>query len=220
MKGLVHKELRDVLPIAAVALLCYLGAAGVLIAGHVFRQLPELASNREPPFVGGEFLMLFAAVSVLFALALGLRQSAWDELGGRYLFLLHRPISRNRLFLTRLAIGAGVLVLCAGMPILVYGAWAAIPGAHPSPFAWSMTLSAWHIVYLVVPFYLGAFLCGLYPARWFGTRLLPLVAITPLLFLAWLGSEPLWYLTFPAVALLAGLLVAGICYVARERDYA
>jgi hypothetical protein len=40
-----------------------------------------------------------------------------------------------------------------------------------------MTLPTWQALIAVTMLYLAAFLCGLRPSRWFGSRLLPLVAI-------------------------------------------
>src|SRR5207302_1280151 len=143
----------------------------------------------------------------------------WESGRGTFLFLLHRPMTRRAIFLTKLATGAGVLLLGASLPIVLYAWWAAVPGHHPSPFAWSMTGPAWRMAFLMPLLYLGAFLSGLRPARWFGSRLFPLVAVATLLILlselrAW------WGLAFPLGILLYVLLIANVCFVARERDYA
>ena len=54
---------------------------------------------------------------------------------------------------------------------------AAAPRTHPGPFEWSMTESALRL-WLILPLvYLGAFFSGLRPARWFGSRLLPLLSV-------------------------------------------
>ena len=101
---------------------------------------------------------------------------------------------------------------------VLYAWWAAVPGHHPSPFEWSMTGRAWRLVFLMPLLYLGAFLSGLRPARWFGTRLLPLVAAA--VFLLLLNILPWWLLSFLLAVLLYGMLAANVCYVARTRDYA
>src|SRR5262249_40137768 len=122
-------------------------------------------------------------------------------------------------FLTKLATGVGVFVCCAAVPVALYGAWAAVPGHHPGPFEWSMTGPAWQTVFLMPLLYLGAFLSGLRPARWFGTRLLPRVAGLGLRILV-VNLPWRWAATVLLAALLYGLLVANVCYVARARDYA
>jgi ABC-type transport system involved in multi-copper enzyme maturation permease subunit len=218
MKALVLKELREVCGIAAAALGGYLALVVSLLGGKVFDWVPGMpAGTEEVPFTGGGFAGFFTFVSVLFAVALGFRQSAWESARGTYLFLLHRPVSRDAVFLTKLAVGAGVFLLAAGLPIVLYACWAAVPGHHPSPFGWSLTAPAWRLALLMPLLYLGAFLSGLRPARWFGTRLLPLVASVVLLLLA--DYLP-WALGLPLAAALDGLLVANVCFVARARDYA
>jgi len=218
MKALLFKELREVYGIALAALACYLALAVNLMGAKVFDWVPGIpAGTQEVPFTGAGFLVFYVFVSVGFAVALGFRQSAWESARGTYLFLLHRPIRRDVIFLTKLATGAGVFLLCASVPVLLYGAWAAVPGNHPSPFAWSMTEPVWRLALLMLLLYLGAFHSGVRPARWFGTRLLPLVGPAALLLLVY--ALP-WYLGLALAVAACGLLVASICHVTRVRDYA
>jgi hypothetical protein len=220
MKALALKELREVLGITLAALGCYLALAINAMGARVFDWIPGMpAGTREVPFVGGSFTTFFTFISVLFAAALGFRQSAWESARGTFLFLLHRPLRRETIFLVKLATGAAVLLVCASLPIAAYGLWAAVPDHHASPFEWSMTGPTWRLTLLLPLLYLGAFLSGLRPARWFGTRLLPLVA--SVLFLALLYSLPWWWLAgLPLTLLLCGLLTAAICFAGRVRDYA
>ncbi len=219
LKALAIKELREIAWIAAIALACFLAQVGNLMGMRLFSWLPFMSERSgEVPFLGGVFLEFFTLVSIVFTIALGFRQSAWESGRGTYLFLLHRPLRREVIFLTKLAIGGGLFWVCAAVPILLYGWWAATPGNHPSPFEWSMTSEAW-AMWLVLPMlYLGAFLSGLRPARWLGTRLLPLVACGMLTML--LYSIPWWWIMgLPLTLLLYVLLIIMICYVAGERDY-
>jgi hypothetical protein len=219
MRVLALKELREVLGITAAALACYLALVASLMGAKVFDWVPSMPhGTSEVPFTGMDFLTLFELVSVLFAIALGFRQSAVEAARGTFLFLLHRPLSRERIFLIKLAVGIGLLLGCASMPIVLYGTWAAMPGHHPGPFDWSMTGLAWHMTLLTPLVYLGAFLSGLRPARWFGTRLLPLLAA--LLLQITMLTEPWLRVRVPLALLLYGLMVSTICYVARTRDYA
>jgi hypothetical protein len=220
MKALALKELREVLGIAAIALGCYLALAINAMGARVFDWVPGMpAGTHEVPFVGGDFITVFMFISVLFAVALGFRQSAWESARGTFLFLLHRPLRREAIFLVKLAIGIGVLLLCASVPIVVYGMWAAVPGHHASPFEWSMTASTWRFTGLLPLLYLGAFLSGIRTARWFGTRLLPLVAAILILIL--LYNAPWWWLLgLPLTLMLYGLLAANVCFVGQVRDYA
>ena len=45
-------------------------------------------------------------------------------------FLMHRPMSRTAIILTKLLPGAGLLLACTRLPILIYAAWAATPATH------------------------------------------------------------------------------------------
>lgn len=220
MKALVYKELREVRGIALVALAAYSVLVLSLMGVKAFEFLPVPIGTNEVPFVGSEFGNFYALVTIGLALALGFRQSAWESTQETYLFLLHRPVSRNAIFLTKLAVGTAVLLACASAPILSFGWWASIPGHIPGPFVWSMTGSAWFSALFSVVLYLGAFLTGIRPARWFGTRLLPVLATTmaPIALAEMSGVSPL---SFPFLALAGcGLFLVSICFVARERNYA
>src|SRR5437867_2133155 len=70
--------------------------------------------------------------------------------------------------------GDVLLFLCSVPPVLFLAWWAVTPGHHPSPFLWSMTDQTFRLILATPLLYLGAFLSGLRPARWWGTRLLPL----------------------------------------------
>jgi hypothetical protein len=221
MKTLAWKELREIFGITAVALGCYLALVVNALGARVFDWVPGMpAGTREVPFTGGGFTTFFTFISVVFAMALGFRQSAWESARGTFLFLLHRPLRRETIFLIKLAMGVGVLLLCASLPIVLYAWWAAVPGHHAGPFEWSMTGPTWQLTFLLPMLYLGAFLSGLRPARWFGTRLLPLVASILCLVLLYTMSSWWWPVGFPLTLLLYGLLTANVCFVSQVRDYA
>jgi hypothetical protein len=220
MRALAFKELRELAGIAAVAVAAYLALVVNLMGAKIFNWMPGMPEGtQEVPFTGQGFWQFFALVSAVFAVALGFRQSGWESAKGTFLFLLHRPMSRRAIFLIKLATGIALLLLSASLPIVLYAWWAALPGHHLSPFTWSMTEPAWRLALLMPLLYLGAFLSGLRPVRWFGTRLLPLLGSAGLLVL--FSSLPWWWsVSFPLAMLLYVLLVANIDFVARVRDYA
>jgi hypothetical protein len=100
---------------------------------------------------------------------------------------------------------------------MLYALWAASPGTHASPFAWSMTLPAWTAWLAISAVYLGAFLSGIRPANWLGTRLAPLAAALGLAVLC--SALPVAF-AWPLLILLDALLIVLILYVARQRDFA
>jgi hypothetical protein len=171
------------------------------------------------PFVNWDTARSFGWVAVPFALAVGLRQSAWELAQGTYPFLLHRPLRRRTIFLTKLATGAALLLACTAVPVVLCAWWAATPGHLPAPFEWSMTGRPWRLTFLLPLVYLGAFLTGLHPGRWVGTRLLPLAGGG--LFAALLLAVPWWWTVGLPLAVLAyALLTAAVCHTAGTRDYA
>lgn len=223
--AIVRKELRETRLFAALAVGVYLIYVSRLtgqwsrLLTSLFGWVPGLnVEIPDIPFVQGNFLSMLFFVGAALAIALGFRQSAWEPSQGTALYLLHLPLSRHALFLTKLATGIGILLVCTVLPILIYGAWAACPGTHPGPFEWSMTGPAFQIWLLMPLAYLGAFASGIRPARWFGSRLLPLVATAvPGLFLYLM---PYWWLTaFPLSLLLGVVLISDILWVAGTRDY-
>ncbi len=208
-KNLIWKELRETGWVALVGLLVY----AYFATSDIY-----ISRNEEIPFVKDSFLVYFVMVSACLAVALGFRQSLIESGRGTYPFLLQRPASRKRLIGAKLLVGAGLYLVCAALPILVYARWAAKPGTHASPFFWSMTLDAWRAWLSIGILYLGAFLSGIRPGRWIGTRLMPLVAALGLAsVIALTPWRPIAAL--PAMALVVVLMVVGIFYVAETRDY-
>ena len=64
--------------------------------------------NVEPPdvpFVQGNFLTMLFFIGVALAIALGFRQSAWEPSQGTALYLLHLPLARRTIFVTKLLDG-------------------------------------------------------------------------------------------------------------------
>lgn len=214
--AMLIKELRETLWIAALALLAYLafvtGAMGLPL-------LPwPVALRGEVPFAGGAFLYSFCLVSVPLVIALGFRQATAESVRGTWLFLLHRPAERWQLIAVKLATGVAVYLICAATPILLFAWWAATPGTHASPFEWSMTVTSWQAWAACTAVYFAAFLAGIRPARWWGSRLFPLLAAGLLVVLT--QVPPLWEWARPsAVLLLDAWLIACILDVARTRDY-
>jgi len=215
-KALVYKELRETWAIAALGLLGYLWS----FSGHEVSAIGlfRWSSSDEIPFVGEGFVRGFVAISLMWMIALGLRQTVGESVRGTWLFLLNRPLERGTLIGLKLATGLALCLICAVVPVLWYARWAATPGTHASPFEWSMTLRAWQAWLTMPGVYLAAFLTGLRPGRWIGSRLTPLAGAGLLLIL--LQALPWWWLLgLTAVVLLDAWLIWDILYVAQTRDY-
>ena len=219
-RAMAWKELREIrgIAISGVAAYCYLAAAAVNP-----RLLPlGTWRGNMPPFVDdGFFGGWFVSISVVVAIALGLRQTLGESIAGTYPFLFHRPARRRWLVGMKLLVGMSAYLVCGPIAILAYGVWAATPGTHASPFEWSMTVPYWAIWLGMTLLYLGAFLTGLRPGRGYGSRLLPLAATSPVIFIvvasALVGGHVLWPLLLVFIA--GAWMIAMISLVARARDY-
>ena len=218
LRALMWKELRETAWIGLVGLAAHL-AFVANCAGYTVLPFWAVRREHETPFLDSVFVPSFSFVSIALAIALGLRQTALESRGGTWLFLLHRPTSMPRVLAGKLAVGGGLYLFCGLVAILSYAGWAAMPGKHASPFRWWMTANAWNAWVVIAVIYLAAFLAGIRPARWFGTRLLPLAAGGPL---AVLLALALFFWPLPGTAaflLVAACLIGLIQFTARTRDF-
>jgi hypothetical protein len=215
-KALVIKELRESAGLIAVAV----AAAVFIFCDLIGVKLLPLQSGRPStyPFVNDTNLVAYlTTLAGALAVLLGFKQSAWELWQGSYSFLLHRPASRNTIFGVKLAVGLTVLLLVTGCLIQAYAMWAATPGTHASPFLWSMTVWAWQFWLGFPILYLGAFLSGIRPGRWFGSRLFPLG--TAVLATVVGVALPWWWLSVPLSFLFSAAFVLGIFYYGQTRDF-
>jgi ABC-type transport system involved in multi-copper enzyme maturation permease subunit len=214
LKALVWKEARELAPLVALAIVAEL--LFYFPTGMFFGSYSNYSN--QIPFVSSSLQNWLLIVGGVTGVILGFWQTAGELLRGTFLFLLHRSVDRAAVFAAKLAVGVALTLLIVGVPILGYALWAATPGTHASPFFWSMTTATWLLWFRLPLFYLGAYLSGLRPGRWWGSRALPLAA-TPLLFMLLLVID-----SWPAVSLGLTLLLE-LCYllaifhVAATRDY-
>ncbi len=214
LKTLIWKEVRELLPLVLLALLVQFYLVCTAIGMRLGPLSPEPIAI---PFISDSFTYWLFIVAGVVAAILGLWQTWWESSRGTFQFLLHRPAKREAMFGAKLLVGVAVWLAIAVLPVLCYALWAAAPGTHASPFEWSMTAWAWLLCAKMPLVYLGAFLSGLRPARWFGSRFFPLAA--SLVVLAILQLAP-----WPLAALLACLALEAsyvlvILHVAATRDY-
>jgi hypothetical protein len=217
LKPIVVKELRETAGLAVIAALVAFFFVTVSMVG-VF-PWSQVIDNAIPFVTDATFFYLIFVAAAL-AIALGLRQSAWESHTGTYLFLLHRPIERRWVMAVKIGVGISVYGVAMSLPVLLYACWAATPGTHASPFFWSMTLPLWQTLLTMLLLYLGSFLSGLGEGRWYGTRLLPLAG-TAMVTWVLVSTNATW----PVVCLclmvvVAGLLWTAIVVVTTQREYA
>lgn len=222
---LVRKELRETRAFAALALVLYLvylsnltGKGGPLLRALVSLIPGMSVTPADIPFVQDNFNTMLCFIGVLLAIALGFRQSAWEPSQGTALYLLHLPLGRRTIVVTKLLTGIGILLVCTSLPILIYATWAALPRTHAGPFEWTM-IGASIRIWLILPLvYLGAFASGIRPARWFGSRLLPLPSVAVPATLVYAVSY-WWLIGLPLLGLMAAVLVLVILWETETRDF-
>src|SRR5437773_7129340 len=114
-RALVYKELREAAGIAALGLAAFLAVG---LGWHPFpAQWFGYVRQGLIPFVSDQFGGRFAIIAGAMAIALGLRQSIGDFFGDAQLFLLHRPISRGRIYATKLLVGVMTILVSGLVPI-------------------------------------------------------------------------------------------------------
>ncbi|WP_425616394.1 hypothetical protein NA78x_000040 [Anatilimnocola sp. NA78] len=222
--ALTLKELRETAGLAALGLiglaLFTFNAIGWVHLEDWTPFMTGFGRGGGLPFLYDSFESQFAFCAGVLGIAFGFKQTLADFQGDAHLFMLHRPVSRQTIFLTKLVVGFSLYLLLTLLPLVAYALWAATNGAHPSPFAWSMTVSAW-ITWLAASLcYLGAFLAGIRPAQWQGTRLLPLVATATIAMFAWQLAQFSPFAALLLIAATGGMLVAQILFVVEVRDFA
>lgn len=213
---MLTKELREC---ALIAVLALLGIVHFVGEGMGLPLLPLARENSfEIPFLNSTREGTILAIAIAAAVLVGLYQTLIESWRQTTLFLLHRPARREHLFYGKLAAGSLLLVTVIALPLAVYALWAAAPGTHASPFYWSMTEPWWRIAPAALVCYLGAFLSGLRPANWVGSRVWPLLpAIAAAVALKYIPVwPPLMYAGFVAVG---ALLLSSILETARTREY-
>ena len=182
-RALAFKELRETAWIGALMFgtlllvvldqMGYISFRGLLFLSENQKQQPF--SPHKIPFIHNNLQVGVAIVAAAGATALGFWQMLGESVRGTWLFLLHRPIPRANVVLTKIAAGGALVLLAAAVPVLILALWAAVPGTHASPFVWEMTAHVFRLCFGATTMYLAACLCGLRPARWYGSRLLPLI---------------------------------------------
>lgn len=224
-RAMALKEFREIRGIAVAALIIYgiitIAAIDYRSPLNLFRYLP-INFREGIPFVGDSFVSKFYFFAALVAIVFGMWQTFGESVRGTYPFLLHRPASRSWLMGMKMLVGMTVFLVASAIPLLIYSIWAATPGKHASPFEWSMTVPVWVSWFAMTIVYLGAFLTGIMPGRWYHARFLPLTAsifamVGVVAGANYLFTEALW----PCWIVLAldAWIFSTILFVAKSRDY-
>ena len=167
LKAMFWKECRENARWAALALLAL--SLGLVYAWFRLPSGPAL-----PQIWSGENLVL-TITTPLIGLALGLLQIMPELRRDQWAFLIHRPASRTTLFFGKVLPGLCLYLVATALPLLGLAIWAASPSHVPAPFDFRFTLAGWAAILAGLPFYFAGLLVALRPARWYGSRALPVL---------------------------------------------
>jgi hypothetical protein len=208
-KGMIGKELRQNLNWAALGLLAM--SASLLWALWQHRTkfyTYEGYATSGMPILTEQFQSITIVGSALVGLLLGLMQILPEKSLDQWAFLVHRPVSRTRLFFYKISAGLLLYALATGVPIAAAIAWVATPNHVPAPFTPGMALPALADWLAGLGYYFAALVIGLREVRWYGSRILAggvAVGASILVFMVPVFS---WALILLAIALPTLLIAA------------
>lgn len=174
MKALFWKETRENVMWALLAAACVVGA---LFYG--LRSDPERMSYGNNYWMGmlsPQVLLVTTFGFPLIGAAFGFLQILTELRRDQWAFLVHRPITRSQVFWGKAVPGLFLYVLATVPPFLLVAWWASLPGSLPAPFDWGMTRAGLMDALTGAGFYFAALWTGISQGKWYGRRLLPLVA--------------------------------------------
>jgi ribosomal protein L37E len=146
---------------------------------------------------GPQFLFDFPNKHTLFiaplaGLLMGIVQMLFETKPDNWGFVVHRPVSREQIFIAKCAAGLLLLYVSLIVPCMLAWVWAARPGNLAIPFQGRMVLPMLADVLNGGCYYFVGMLVTLRRARWFGSRLLPLGIALTSSFLITIFIEQFW----------------------------
>jgi hypothetical protein len=207
--AMVRKEVRETGLVAALIA----AACSLLLAVILYERAKQLSGmsvyEGDTMAIPTPLLSITVLAGPVAALILGFMQFFVESHPGRLAFLVHRPVSRTRLFAFKAAVGLALYVLALGVPLLVALWWASNPANVPLPFLWRMGLAPLADIWSGIPYYFAAVLVAVRTdARWLGSRLLPIAAPVLASLLDIAAYSFVSALIAPMVAIIAMVLAA------------
>jgi hypothetical protein len=161
MTSLIWKELRENVKWLPLPILLILGPTALL-------------GPHNPMNMGR--LVFAGMIAAVFAAVLGYLQVHPESRGDKRSLLLHRPLSRSRIFLGKALAGGGLYLVALGVPFACVTALAATPGHLAQPFSWPMALPWCADVLTGLVYYFAGMLAAQMDGRWYGSRCLGLAS--------------------------------------------
>lgn len=165
MKTLIQMELKANFKIAVAGLVVFLM---LTIGTWVYRE------GFSQPLLSVPFLLAAGWFCGMLGAVLGWVQIFNERHRDLWAFLVHRPESRTRIFLSKVVAGLVLYGLAAGVPLGSFALWCSVPGHVAAPFEWGMALPVLGFLLGGIGFYFAGMLTALRRTRWYGSRTLGL----------------------------------------------
>lgn len=169
---MAKKELRENAKWAAMGLL----ALALALCYQIYNSVWTTPSSNTLRDVWNRITQTMVLGGPLIATLLGMLQIIPEQRRDLWAFLMHRPAHRSSLFWGKVAAGLLLYAVATLVPFLGVVFWTKRPGVLTGPFVWGLTLGGLGGILAGVPFYFAGLLTGLRPARWYGSRVIPIVA--------------------------------------------
>src|ERR1017187_1184503 len=146
MKTLIRKELREnfILAVIGFGIFTFLlvqayRSSTLYFANLALGQTGWSNSESVQPLLGS-FPKLAMVCCAIFSAILGWFQIHNERHRDLWAFLIHRPLSRTRIFFAKAIAGLCLYVAGMGLPLLGLILMIRIPGHIAAPFEWAMVL--------------------------------------------------------------------------------
>jgi len=192
MRSLIWKEWREHFKLAVVPSILLLGPMAVLGV---------------PMLLEAKYLAYVSLVAALYGALLGFLQVHSESMGDKRSVLLHRPLSRTRIFLAKVIAGMALYHAALLVPTVIAIILAATPGHVGAPFEWGMAVPWFVDVFTGLVYYFAGMLVAQRQARWYASRCLPLAAGLCASILVWNVTE--WWHALLVIGLMSGLVALG-----------
>jgi ABC-type transport system involved in multi-copper enzyme maturation permease subunit len=215
MKTLIQKELRENLKTASLGLLVFsilaMGSyryyAGMIEDAAAGLRNAGGYSYRLQPLTTALTLVQTAMLCALFGTFLGWLQIQRERHRDLWAFLVHRPVDRTTIYLSKVIAGLSLYLVAAGLPLGCYILWAAAPGNVAAPFQVEMIWPFFTAFLAGVAFYFAGMLSSLRQARWYFSRTFGV----GMALLVWLtGMQATWSFWPILATMLVGIIILAI----------
>ena len=208
LKALFWKECRENARWAVLsALALSLSLAYAVYHEAVANAATQPGNGLRLGYVWENAALVFTLGAPLVGLLLGLIQILPELRRDQWAFLVHRPASRTALFWGKALPGVSLYLVATALPLLALAAWDSLPGHQAAPFDWRFTLGGWAAILAGLSLYFAGLTTALRPARWYGSRALPVFAALLAPLAVGVVTE-LWQAALVCLTVTAALLAA------------